>query len=94
MKRVDAERRVVATPDRSTLWQAQTPQVFPAQILRDAYADASAEATDDAALVERHAPDLAVTMVDAGSSNFKVTRAEDLVLAEAVLRARATAPSP
>jgi 2-C-methyl-D-erythritol 4-phosphate cytidylyltransferase len=33
-------------------------------------------------------------MVDAGSSNFKVTRAEDLVLAEAVLRLRATVPSP
>jgi 2-C-methyl-D-erythritol 4-phosphate cytidylyltransferase len=94
LKRVDAEPRVVATPDRSTLWQAQTPQVFPADILRDAYADGAAEATDDAALVERSAPDVRVTMVDAGSTNFKVTRPEDLVLAEAVLRSRAARASP
>jgi 2-C-methyl-D-erythritol 4-phosphate cytidylyltransferase len=94
VKRVDAESRVVETPDRSTLWQAQTPQVFPARVLRAAYADASAEATDDATLVERSAPHVRITMVDAGSTNFKVTRPEDLVLAEAVLRTRATSSSP
>jgi 2-C-methyl-D-erythritol 4-phosphate cytidylyltransferase len=91
LKRVNAERRVVETPDRSAIWQAQTPQVFPAVILRRAYASPFTEATDDAAHVERSQPGIAVEMVDAGSSNFKVTRPEDLVLAEAVLRSRGTA---
>ena len=91
LKRVDAERRVLETPDRSAMWQAQTPQVFPAEVLRAAYADPTAEATDDAALVERARPDVAVRMVDAGATNLKVTRAADLVLAEAILRRRATA---
>ena len=90
LKRVDAERRVLETPDRSVMWQAQTPQVFPADAFRDAYADATAEATDDAALVERARPDVCVTMVDAGTTNFKVTRPEDVVLAEAILRSRAS----
>ena len=90
LKRVDSEHRVLETPDRSVMWQAQTPQVFPAHALRDAYADAAAEATDDAALVEHARPDVSVTMVDAGTTNFKVTRAEDVVLAEAILRSRSS----
>jgi 2-C-methyl-D-erythritol 4-phosphate cytidylyltransferase len=94
LKRIDAERRVLETPDRSSMWHAQTPQAFPADVLRDAYADAGAEATDDATLVERVRPDVVVTMVDAGSTNFKVTRAEDVVLAEAILRSRAGARDP
>jgi 2-C-methyl-D-erythritol 4-phosphate cytidylyltransferase len=89
LKRVDAARRVVETPGRDGMWQAQTPQVFPAGALRSAYADPAAEATDDAALVERFLPDVAVTMVDAGATNLKVTRPEDVVLAEAILRSRA-----
>jgi 2-C-methyl-D-erythritol 4-phosphate cytidylyltransferase len=80
---------VLETPDRSAMWQAQTPQVFPADVLRAAYANPSAEATDDAALVERSRPGFAVRMVDAGATNLKITRAEDLVLAEAILRSRA-----
>jgi 2-C-methyl-D-erythritol 4-phosphate cytidylyltransferase len=88
LKRVDTERRVLETPDRSAMWQAQTPQVFPADVLRDAYADTTAEATDDSALVERARLDVSVTMVDAGTTNLKVTRAEDVVLAEAILRSR------
>lgn len=89
LKRVDARGRVVETPDRSVMWQAQTPQAFPAEVLRRAYADASAEATDDAALVERTSPGVTITMVDAGATNLKVTRPEDVAIAEAILRGRA-----
>ena len=84
IKRVDARGEVVETPERSTLWHAHTPQVFPAALLRDAYADASAEGTDDAALVERGGA--RVAMVDGGRYNLKVTHPGDLVLAEAMLR--------
>jgi 2-C-methyl-D-erythritol 4-phosphate cytidylyltransferase len=89
LKRVDAEGSVLDTPDRSSFWHAQTPQVFPAGVLRAAYTDLGAEGTDDSALVERVGSGVRVKMVDAGPSNLKVTRPEDVPLAEAILRGRA-----
>ena len=83
IKEVDEQRRVVATPDRATLWHAQTPQVFPAELLRRAYRKAGASATDDAALVERAGG--TVRMIDAGRTNMKVTGRGDVALAEAHL---------
>ena len=85
MKTVDEMGRITGTPDRTTLWHAHTPQVFPAQLLRDAYA-AGATGTDDAALVEAHGGE--VRMVDGGSTNLKVTHPADVGLAEAILVAR------
>jgi 2-C-methyl-D-erythritol 4-phosphate cytidylyltransferase len=87
MKVVDAAATVTGTPDRSTLWHAHTPQVFPADVLRAAYATGE-EGTDDAALVERHDPGLRVRLVDDGGSNLKVTRPLDAGLAEAILATR------
>lgn len=86
MKEVDGEGRVASTPPRWRLWHAHTPQVFPADVLRRAYAGPLGAATDDASLVEPLG--LPVRMVDAGALNLKVTRAEDVLLAEAVLQAR------
>ena len=88
LKRVDLDGAVLDTPERASHWHAQTPQVFPAGALRAAYADPSAEGTDDAALVERARPEIVVRMVDAGPTNLKVTRPVDVVLAEAILRHR------
>jgi 2-C-methyl-D-erythritol 4-phosphate cytidylyltransferase len=86
LKEVRPDGTIVDTPDRTRFWRAHTPQVFPAAMLRHAYATATAEATDDAALVERSGGP--VKLVDDGTSNLKVTRAEDLKLAEAILRGR------
>jgi 2-C-methyl-D-erythritol 4-phosphate cytidylyltransferase len=86
IKEVDDQGRVLATPDRGRLWYAQTPQVFPAEVLRNAYAHARDGATDDASLVERLGG--SVRMVDAGPENLKVTRPGDLALAEALLAGR------
>lgn len=88
MKEVDAERRIVSTPERARLWHAQTPQVFPADVARRAYAvvDGGGTATDDAALAERVGA--TVRMVDAGPSNLKVTTADDVLVADAILAAR------
>jgi 2-C-methyl-D-erythritol 4-phosphate cytidylyltransferase len=88
MKVVDGAGHVVDTPDRATLWHAQTPQTFPAGPLREAYAAAGGEDTDDAALVARHVPSLKLKMVDGGAGNLKVTRQADVSLAEAILAAR------
>jgi len=84
MKTVDGEDFVTETPDRSTLWHAHTPQVFPAEMLRAAYSAATDHATDDAALVEVHGG--RIRMVDDGGVNLKVTRPSDVPLAEAMLR--------
>lgn len=86
IKEADAEGRVVGTPDRSRLWLAQTPQAFPREVLLRAYREAlqeRVEATDDAALVERLGGD--VRMVRSSPHNLKVTRPEDLEVAELLL---------
>lgn len=89
VKRTTPDGTVIGTLDRSDLWVVQTPQVFRARVLRDAYARASAEGfsgTDDASLVE-HAGGR-VRMVTGPRENIKVTVAGDLAVVEAVLRAR------
>ncbi|MCG6957944.1 MAG: 2-C-methyl-D-erythritol 4-phosphate cytidylyltransferase [Gemmatimonadetes bacterium] len=86
LKEVGSDGTIVDTPDRTRFWRAHTPQVFPAAMLRHAYANAAEEATDDAALVERAGGK--VRLVDDGTSNLKLTRAEDLKVAEAILRGR------
>ena len=90
IKQVDAGCTITATPERSALWAAQTPQGFPVQQLRDAHATASREdwqVTDDAALFERLG--LAVQVLEAPASNIKLTTPFDLTIAAAVLSPRA-----
>jgi 2-C-methyl-D-erythritol 4-phosphate cytidylyltransferase len=84
--------RVVATADRTGLWQAQTPQMFRYGILREAYADdAALAATDESQAVEALAVarGLPLPRLIAGSAqNIKITFAQDLVLAAAILAAQ------
>ena len=86
IQEVDAERRVVATPDRRRLWMAQTPQAFPRTVLVEAYAWAASQgitATDDAALVVRFGE--AVRVLEGESGNIKITTETDLAYAEYLL---------
>jgi 2-C-methyl-D-erythritol 4-phosphate cytidylyltransferase len=76
---------VASSPDRSTLWAAQTPQVFRADVLRRAH-DSNEEATDEASLVA--AVGGTVRLIEGPSDNIKVTTPTDLRLAEAILRDR------
>ena len=92
LKQVDDDGRVLATPDRSRIWHAQTPQAFPAELLRRAYAAWDGrEVTDDGALVEMAGG--TVVMVEGSTTNLKVTRPEDLVVAEAFLEMYGSARS-
>ena len=80
------EGRVVGTPDRSRLWQAQTPQVFRLGAILEAHLRAHDEgftATDDAMLAEWCGE--AVHMVTGSYHNIKITTPEDLQMAEAWL---------
>ncbi len=87
VKDVDSDPPVVrATPDRARMWLAQTPQVFARDLVLRAHESATAAATDDAALVEALGHD--VYVYEGAPSNFKITTAEDLVIAEALLRER------
>lgn len=87
VKRVHGDR-VVETVDRSALRAVQTPQGFRRDVLLQAHAAASRlrQHTDDAGLVE--ALGRTVVVVPGSEEAFKVTRPLDLLLAEAVLRAR------
>lgn len=78
---------VEATADRSSLWRAQTPQTFAYGILRTAHERAREEGyvgTDDAELVERAG--YVVRVLEGSPDNIKVTTAEDLEIAERILR--------
>ena len=89
IKQVAASGEVVATPDRSRLWAAQTPQGFPVARLRQAHQWAEEQrmaVTDDAALFEAlHWP----VVVEPGSpGNVKITTRFDLELAGLLLQQR------
>jgi 2-C-methyl-D-erythritol 4-phosphate cytidylyltransferase len=91
IKVADAEQFAESTPDRSRLWQVQTPQAFSYCLIKDAYdqimADAMLQAgiTDDAMVVEKQT-DCRVKLVEGSYQNLKVTTPEDMILAEAFLR--------
>ena len=86
VKRVEGDV-VVETVDRTALRAVQTPQGFARAVLERAHAAAQEAHTDDAGLVERAG---GTVVVVAGSEEaFKVTGPQDLLLAEAVLAARA-----
>jgi 2-C-methyl-D-erythritol 4-phosphate cytidylyltransferase len=76
---------IARSPDRSTLWAAQTPQVFRADVLGRAN-DSDEAATDEASLVA--AAGGAVRLIEGPSDNIKVTTPTDLRFAEALLRDR------
>lgn len=82
IKRVDAGS-VVEAIDRSTLAAAQTPQGFLRRVIDAAYAEASADHTDDAALVQ--AGGVRVWTVAGDERAFKITTPADLERARTLL---------
>jgi 2-C-methyl-D-erythritol 4-phosphate cytidylyltransferase len=77
---------VVKTLRRGDLRNALTPQCFQYKLLRRAYAQADIsdpDFTDESSLVERLG--IEVTVVEGSRRNIKITREEDLILAEAML---------
>lgn len=89
IKRV-ADQRVIETPDRSSLWAAQTPQAFRTELLQRALAWAETENltpfTDEAGLVEAFG--LPVAVVAGDRRNIKVTEPVDQIIAAALLAHR------
>lgn len=87
IKEAEQDGRVVATPDRSRLYAAQTPQAFHTELLKRAHAEAPADLVlDDASLVEALGEPVHLFEGDAG--NIKVTTPADVAIVEAILRQR------
>lgn len=87
IKVCNSENIAVDTPDRSALWQIQTPQTFQKERIVKAYKqakDAGFIGTDDASLAEYSGYPVKVIM---GSyRNIKITTQEDLLIGEAFLK--------
>jgi 2-C-methyl-D-erythritol 4-phosphate cytidylyltransferase len=90
LKTADEQQRVAATIPRLNLWRAQTPQMFRYDPLRRGL-ESKPDATDESQAVESlggYGPRL----VQGENSNIKVTFAEDLFLAEMILRKQGRVP--
>jgi 2-C-methyl-D-erythritol 4-phosphate cytidylyltransferase len=87
VKVVTHDHRIQSTPDRSSLWEIQTPQVFRRELIVAAHERAEkdgVQVTDDAMVVERIGTP--VYVIDGERSNFKITVREDVWLAETLIR--------
>jgi 2-C-methyl-D-erythritol 4-phosphate cytidylyltransferase len=90
LKSADEQQRVAATIPRLNLWRAQTPQMFRYDLLRRGL-EKKPDATDESQAVESlggYGPRL----VQGENSNLKVTFAEDLFLAEMILKRQGRIP--
>lgn len=88
----NGETTIETTVPRAGLWQAQTPQVFCRALIRDlfemlAHSTPDLEVTDDAAVCERF--NQPVVLIESSAMNIKITRPEDIPIAEALLRSQA-----
>ena len=88
IKLVNREGMIESSPDRSMVWQAQTPQVFSVPLIVEAFIRQMKEdctgITDDAMVVEAQMG-VKAHMVMGSYANIKITTPEDLFMAE-VLR--------
>lgn len=95
IKIADTAGYAVQTPERSFVWQIQTPQVFELGLIVQAYEAFAQDGTrtgtgrhqitDDAMVVENYTGKR-VSLVQGSYENIKITTPEDLVIAEALLR--------
>ena len=86
IKVIDYEGFVIDTPDRSTLFSVQTPQIFNFCLYKQALEKAEKENrdfTDDCQLIEFIGQK--VKMVEGSYSNIKITTQEDIPLAESLI---------
>ena len=89
IKVIDKDLNIVETPERSSLISIQTPQIFDFSVYKKALERATeekADFTDDCRLVENLG--LQVKTVIGEYENLKITTKSDVILAQALLKAR------
>lgn len=76
------QQKIISTIDRTTIWRALTPQMFRYGMLKQALEDTRGNpaVTDEASAMEIQG--LQAKIVEGRSDNIKITRPEDLALAE------------
>lgn len=91
IKVVNKDGIIVSTPDRNTLWSAQTPQAFEFQAIKKAYElfyneenKSDLGITDDAMVYESYLMK-PVKMLLGDYNNLKLTTQEDLIIAEKII---------
>lgn len=89
IKLVDDDTFAVQTPQRKFVWAVQTPQVFEASLIIEAYSKLMREeyinVTDDAMVVEQMM-NVPVKLFEGNYKNIKITTPEDLEVAKVFLR--------
>ncbi|KAB2951455.1 2-C-methyl-D-erythritol 2,4-cyclodiphosphate synthase [Heliorestis acidaminivorans] len=95
IKEVSSDGMVINTPDRSSLFSIQTPQVFKYQELVKAYQVLESMSnsshplpTDDAMVMEMTGQQ--VFLAPGDYENIKITTPEDMIMAEAILNKRSS----
>lgn len=83
VKEHDGQGFVTKTPDRSTLWEIQTPQVIRRDWLLEGFRHTNSIVTDDVSLVEQIGHP--VKLVEGSYQNIKITSYDDLILAQQFL---------
>lgn len=86
IKVADEDGFVIDTPDRSGLWNIQTPQSFFYDIIKAAYEKAESDGflgTDDSSLAERTG--VRVKITEGHYTNIKITTEDDMLTAESIL---------
>jgi len=94
IKIVDDKGYAISTPNRNSLWQIQTPQVFSYEVIKEAYDNLMhlvtiKGITDDAMVVE-HYSDVKVKMVEGSYDNIKVTTYGDIEIVKTYLKEKCT----
>lgn len=85
IKKVSSDGFVIETPDRSHLWEAQTPQIIRYDLLQAALKKANEDSwkvTDDVSLIEKLGHP--VKMVQGSYTNIKITTPDDWSIAEQI----------
>lgn len=91
IKITDDNGYIKSTPDRSTLFAAATPQCFRTDIIRSAYKKIKADGifvTDDCSAAEICG--VKVKILPCSYENIKITTAEDVQIAEAIIKRRSS----
>lgn len=84
LKRVSEKGEILETVPRTGLWQAQTPQLFPIALLKEALSQQGPAFTDEASAIE--ALGLKPFVVLGDVRNIKVTYPEDIPMVETLLK--------
>ncbi len=78
---VSSDRTIQSIPPRSTMFLAQTPQCFRAEVIKRAYrmalADPLFQATDDCGVLRAYLPEVAIHVVEGDVENRKLTFKSD-----------------